>query len=125
MQKIKLGALLIGVSDLSKAKIFYEKVFGVETVEFRPPFMQGKLGNTEINLEEDAPYRIQDWASKNIGTRKSFSFQVEDIFSFIENAEKNGATILEPAKKQDWGWYDAVISDPDGNELLIEQEITT
>ncbi len=122
MQKIKLGALLIGVTDLNKAKVFYEKVFGIQTVEFRPPFMQGKLGDIEFNIEEDAPGRSDGWAAKNIGTRKSFSIQVEDIFEFVKNAEENGAKIIEKPKKQTWGWHDAVIADLDGNEVVVEQE---
>lgn len=123
MQKIKLGALLIGVTDLNKAKIFYEKVFGIKTIEFRPPFMQGKLGDIEFNIEEDAPQRSKDWVVKNIGTRKSFSIQVEDIFEFVKNAEENGAKVVETPKKQEWGWYDAVIADLDGNEVVVEQEV--
>lgn len=123
MQNIKIGAMLIGVSDLNNAKPFYEKVFNIETVEFRPPFMQGKLGDNEFNIEEDTDHRSKDWAKHNIGGRKSFTFQVEDIFKFIENAENEGATIIEKPIKQKWGWYDAVISDPDKNEFVIEQEI--
>jgi predicted enzyme related to lactoylglutathione lyase len=95
MQKRRLGVLLIGVSDLNKAKPFYEKVFGIETVDFRPPFMQGKLGDIEFNIEENASYRRSDWAKKNIGNRKSFSLQVDDIFLFLQEAEKAGAKVIE------------------------------
>lgn len=115
--------MLIGVSDLNKARPFYENVFKMEIVDFRPPFMQGRLGNIEFNIEENATYRTSDWATKNIGTRKSFTFEVSNIFEFLEKAEKNGARVIEEAKKQEWGWYDAVIADSDRNEFVIEQEI--
>lgn len=123
MQKIKIGVMLIGVSDLKKAKPFYEKVFGIQAVDFRPPFMQGRLGDSEFNIEENADYRSKDWAKHNIGGRKTFTFQVEDIFEFIKNAKDAGATVVEEPVKQKWEWYDAVIADPDGNEFVIEQEI--
>lgn len=123
MQKVKLGVLLIGVSDLAKAKPFYETVFGIKTTDFRPPFMQGELGDVEFNIEENAPYRSLDWGSKNIGNRKAFTFEVEDIFVFLSEAEKAGAKVVEKPIKQEWGWYDAVIADMDGNEFVIEQEI--
>lgn len=122
MQKVKLGVLLIGVSDLNKARPFYETVFGMKIKDFRPPFMQGELGDIEFNVEENAEYRSYDWGMKNIGNRKSFTFQVEDIFGFLQEAEKAGAKIVEKPIKQEWGWYDAVISDMDGNEFVIEQE---
>lgn len=123
MQSIRLGVLLIGVSDLNKARPFYESVFDIETVDFRPPFMQGKLGEIEFNIEENASYRSSDWAKKNIGNRKSFTLEVDDIFTFLDNAEKAGARVIEKPTKQEWGWYDAVVSDMDGNEFVIEQKI--
>ncbi len=122
MQKAKLGVLIIGVSDLNEAKTFYENVFGMKIKEFRPPFMQGELDSVEFNIEENAPYRHSNWASKNIGNRKSFTFEVEDIFKFLEQAEKNGARVVEKPTKQEWGWCDAVIADMDENEFVIEQE---
>ncbi len=125
MQKIKVGVMLIGVTDLNIAKPFYEKVFGMEIAEFRPPFMQAKLGDSEFNIEENAPYREKDWAKHNIGSRKAFTFEVEDIFEFIKNAKDNGAVLIQEPVKQAWGWYDAVIADPDGNEFVIEHEITS
>jgi predicted enzyme related to lactoylglutathione lyase len=121
--KTKVGVLLIGVSHLNKSKNFYEQVFGIETIELRPPFMQGKLGNIEFNIEENDEHRHANWAEKNIGGRKSFTFQVEDIYTFLENVKEAGGTVLEEPIKREWGWYDAVIADLDGNEFVIEQEI--
>ena len=115
--------MLIGVTDLNKAKPFYENVFGIVATDFRPPFMQAKLGDTEFNIEEDAEYRMKGWAKHNIGGRKAFSFQVEDIFEFLENAKAYDAIIVEEPIRQQWGWYEAAIADPDGNEFVIEQEI--
>ncbi len=121
--KTKLGVLLIGVTDLQKARSFYENVFGMEIVEFRPPFMQGMLGDVECNIEENADYRHPNWAEKNIGGRKSFTIQVDDIHHFLEKVKEFGGKIIEEPVKQEWGWYDAVIGDLDGNEIVIEQEI--
>ena len=119
----RLGTILIGVKDLNISRKFYEEILGIEIIDFRPPFMEGKLGDTEFNIEENADYRDSDWAEKNIGGRKSFTLEVDDILKFIENAKINGVKIIHEPKKQDWGWYDAVISDVDGNEFVIEQEV--
>lgn len=123
MKNISLGSLLIGVSDLNKARTFYEKVFNMKTIEFRPPFMQADLNGVEFNIEEDADYRKKDWSKNNVGGRKAFSFYVDDIFEFVDNAKSNGAHVVEEPKKEPWGWYDAIISDQDGNEFVISQEI--
>lgn len=114
--------MLIGVTDLNKARSFYERVFGLETLEFRPPFMSAKLESIEFNIEENAPTRSADWGYKNIGTRKSFTFQVSNIFEFLEDAQMVGAKVIEGPTKREWGWYDAIIADEDGNEFVIEQE---
>ncbi len=122
MQKPTFGTILIGVSDLNKARPFYENVLGLVFDEFRPPFASATLGDIEFNIEENAPYRSADWAQKNIGGRKSCTFQVEDIFFFLKEAAGQGARVVHEPVKQSWGWYDAVVADADGNEFVIEQE---
>ena len=122
MQKVTLGSILIGVSDLNKARPFYENVLGFVFDEFRPPFASAMLGDIEFNIEENADYRALDWAQKNIGGRKSCTLQVENIFTFLKEAAEQGGRVLKEPVKQTWGWYDAVIADIDGNEFVIEQE---
>ena len=121
-QSITLSMNLIGVSNLKKARQFYEKVLGMRFIEFRPPFAEATLGKAVFNIEEPASYREKDWAKKNIGGRKSCVFQVTNIKSFLAKAQKAGATIVKQPQLQHWGWIDAVIADADGNEFCIEQE---
>ena len=106
--KIQVSSLLIGVRDLNKSRSFFEDVFGMKTIEFRPPFMEGELGGVEFNIEEDAPNRSKNWAKYNIGTRKSFSFGTDDIEAFLKIVEEKGGKIIEPITKQSWGYYEAV-----------------
>ncbi len=120
---IKLSSLLIGVSDLHKARPFYEQVFGIKFDEFRPPFASFHLGEVEFNVEENTPTRSANWAETHIGTRKQFSFQVDDLDTFLKQAEQAGATIVVQPEIKPWGWKEAIIADPDQNEFLIEQEI--
>ncbi len=122
MQKVIFSTILIGVSDLNKARPFYENVLGLVFDEFRPPFASASLGDIEFNIEENADYRAPDWAKKNIGGRKSCTFQVADILTFLKEAAGQGARVVHEPVKQAWGWYDAVIADVDGNEFVIEQE---
>ncbi len=120
---IKLSSLLIGVSDLNKARPFYEQVFGVTFDEFRPPFASFILGGVEFNVEENTPTRSANWAEYHIGTRKQFSFQVDDLEVFLIQAKQAGATIVQQPELKPWGWKEAIIADPDQNEFLIEQEV--
>ena len=120
---LTVSSILIGVNDLNKAKPFYEKVFGFIFSEFRPPFASANLGDIEFNIEENADYRSADWADNYIGGRKHVSFQTDDLEKFLIQAESFGAKIVEPLQERPWGWKEAIIADPDGNEFIIEQEV--
>lgn len=121
-QTISLSMNLIGVTNLQKAKSFYENVFGMKFIEFRPPFAEATLGKAVFNIEEPTPYREKSWSKQHIGGRKSCVFHVADMKQFLTKAQKEGARIITQPKLQPWGWIDAVIADLDGNEFGIEQE---
>lgn len=52
---VTVSSVLIGVSDLHKARPFYEAIFGMTFDEFRPPFASARLGTLEFTIEENAP----------------------------------------------------------------------
>lgn len=120
---LKVSSILIGVRDLNKARPFYENLFGMKFNEFRPPFASAILDNIEFNIEEDASYRSNDWSKLYIGGRKQVSFETKDLKSFLKQAEAFEATVVKEVEIKPWGWKEAIISDPDGNEFIIEQEI--
>lgn len=120
---LKVSSILIGVSDLNKARPFYESVFGMKFEEFRTPFASATLDNIEFNLEEDTPDRSPDWTKIYIGGRKQVSFKTDNLQNFIEKASSLGAKIVRDIETKPWGWKEAIISDLDGNEFIIEQEI--
>ena len=120
---IKVSSYVIGVTDLHKAKSFYEEVLGMTFEEFRPPFASATLSGSEFNIEEDAEYRAKDWAKTYIGGRKHVSFQVDDLDQFLKKASAFGARIVQQVEVKTWGWKEAIIADGDGNEFLIEQEL--
>lgn len=120
---LKVSSILIGVRSLEQAKDFYENVLGILFDEFRPPYASFTLNNLEFNVEENSPERDPDWAKMYIGGRKQVSFAVDDLEAFLVQAKKYGAQVLSLPKTKPWGWQEAVITDLDGNEFLIEQEL--
>ncbi len=81
------------------------------------------LGDTEFNIEENAPYRSPDWSKLYIGGRKHISFETEDLAAFLKQAKLYGAKIVKEVEEKPWGWKEAIIVDLDGNEFVIEQEV--
>lgn len=120
---LKVSSILIGVTDLNKARPFYENVFGMKFDEFRPPFASTTLGDIEFNIEENATYRSSDWSKLYIGGRKQVSFQTANLDLFLKHAESFGSKIVKGIETKPWGWKEVIIADPDGNEFIIEQEV--
>ena len=121
---IKLGANLIGVKDVTKAKDWYSKVFGMKVVEFRPPeFLEMKLGKNIFYIETANPKRAKGFEKEfntGINRRSSAIFEVDSIRKFIQKCRKFKVKIIVEPVKQFWGSWNAVIADPDGNEFTID-----
>ncbi|MSS74844.1 VOC family protein [Candidatus Pacearchaeota archaeon] len=122
--KIELGANLIGVKDITKAKVWYTKVFGMKTVECRPPeFLEMTLGKNTFYIETKNPKRAKGFEEEfNIGGRSSAVIRVSNIKQFIAKCKKLNVTISVQPVQQFWGGWNAVIADPDGNEFIIDQD---
>lgn len=122
--KVELGANLIGVKDMTKAKAWYSNVFGMKVVDFRPPeFLEMKLGSNTFYIETANPKRAKGFEEEfNIGGRSSAIFAVDDIHKFMKHAKKHKAKIIISPIQQFWGGWNAVIADPDGNEFIIDQD---
>ncbi|OGE79337.1 MAG: hypothetical protein A2751_05105 [Candidatus Doudnabacteria bacterium RIFCSPHIGHO2_01_FULL_46_14] len=119
----KLGPIIIGTSNIEKAKVFYTAVFGISIERDESPHYVSARGvdGTHIELEADSEYRFADWKQHNVGTYKNSEFQVDDIRSFLELVEKHGGRVVTNATIRPWGGFGAEIADPDGNMFLISQ----
>ncbi len=115
--------VLIGVKDLNKSKVFFENVFGLVFLEFRPPYAHAKLGALDFNIEEDTNYREVGWVVKNIGTRKNLSFKILDIENFKKIVLNNGGKIYADIALKNWGYKELIIQDLDDNEFIIEEKV--
>lgn len=120
---VNLSSIVIGVTDLHRAKDFYAKLFNTEFEEFRPPFASFILGGIEFNLEQDSSDRDATWSEMYIGGRKSFSISTDNINVFLELAVSLGAKTIVPVHDTTWGWREAVIADLDNNEFVVEQKL--
>lgn len=118
-----LGPIVIGTSDIEKAKEFYTKVFGV-TIESESSHYASARGvdGTHVELEEDSENRFPNWKEHNVGTYKNSEFTVRDIHSFLETVKKCGGKVVSDPVRRSWGGLGAEIADPDGNMFLITQK---
>lgn len=120
--KVKLGANIIYVSDLPRAKDWYERILGMKTLEYRPPeFLETELEGAIFNIETENPKRPEGLRDVKIGGRSSIEFLVEDVKVFVEEVRSLGVPIVVEPVVPFWGGCSAVIADPDGNEFVMYQ----
>lgn len=121
--KLFLSANLIGVEDVEKAKQWYEEVFGMETVTYKPPyFLEMSLGEATFLIEKQSPERAPGFQHIPTGVRVSSVIGVADLQSFINEVKSKGVRVVLEPVKQGWGGWNAVIADPDGNEWILDQD---
>ena len=120
---VKLGANLIFVSDLERAKHWYENNFGMETIQYRPPeFLKMKLGGNIFYIETKSDKRAEGFKEVYIGGRSSMVFEVANIQEVIRELKEKGVKIVVEPVQQFWGGWNAVIADPDGNEFILDDD---
>ena len=118
-----LSAHIFFVTDLERAKKWYQDVFGMEVVEYRPPeFLEMKLGEAIFYIETYNEKRAAGFRDAHIGGRMSAIFAVNNLKNVIEALREKGVTIVVEPVQQFWGGWNAVIADPDGNEFVLDDD---
>ena len=119
-----LGPIVIGISDMERAKKFYTAVFGVTIKNEESAHYASAYGvdGTHIELEGDSPHRFRNWVKNNVGTYKNSEFTVRDIKAFLKMVVDNGGAVVTEPTPRPWGGFGAEFGDPDGNIFLISQK---
>jgi predicted enzyme related to lactoylglutathione lyase len=122
----ELGYLNIVADDLTKLAGFYADVFGLEEiVASRTPIFRGlKTTKANIGFNAHEAYELLNLQKPTGGTgTKSFvTFDVdsvEEVDRLTPIAVEKGATLLKAPFTTYYGWYQAVLLDPEGNAFRI------
>ncbi len=119
-----MRANLIWVRDVAAAKPWYERVFNFKTIEEFPEegFLRMQLGADEFFIEHHND-KIHPAFHGKPGGRCSFILETSDLGNTVDEIRAKGGKIIQPATKQFYGGWNAIVADPDGNEfILIEDE---
>jgi len=115
--KIKaIGFVGIPVTDLKRARSFYEEVLGLKVSE---EMMGGKWIEYAVGDDTLAIANVGDhWTPSDQGT--GAAFEVEDFDEAIERLkDRFVGFVAEPFETP--CCYMAVVKDPDGNKLMIHK----
>jgi catechol 2,3-dioxygenase-like lactoylglutathione lyase family enzyme len=110
---IRFDHLVLNVTDLDAAKVWYVSVLGLE-IEFDTP--------TAVGLKDDADFTLILTNDDAPASGVSLYFQVESVDAAYEEMTARGVTFLYPPQANDWG-YGAGLHDPDNRLVgLWDQE---
>lgn len=123
---MKLGAFSVSLSvkDLNTSKEFYEKLgFKVFAGNLKMNYLIMKNGNTLIGLfqgmfENNILTFNPGW-DENANLLENF----DDVRTIQQNLKKYGVSIDKEADSSTKGPESIVLTDPDGNAILIDQHV--
>jgi predicted lactoylglutathione lyase len=119
-----LGAFSVSlaVKDLTVSKAFYEKLgFSVLAGEMEKNYLIMKNGNTLVGLFQGM--FEQNILTFNPGWDDSAQplDQFEDVRTIQQQLKKDGVALLTEADETTTGPASFMLTDPDGNTILIDQ----
>ncbi|MBY0097834.1 VOC family protein [Mesobacillus maritimus] len=125
--KPRITVITIGVNDLEKALIFYRDGLGLSTEGIvGKEFEHGAVAFFDLQAglklaiwkREDIAYEAKVTLAPASPTEFTIGHNVsskEEVDKVLEQAEKAGATITDPAHDTFWGGYSGHFQDPDGH----------
>ena len=112
----KISPIILFVKKYNECIRFYKEVLGLSIQKGSEPterFATFILGDVEFSLH--AGYEGDPGGPLNL------HFATSDIEAEVARLKKLGVNFSQEIEKMPWGAYEAVIKDPDGNEVEIYQ----
>ncbi|MFG1947455.1 VOC family protein [Nonomuraea sp. NPDC048826] len=108
---------VLSTADVERLKSFYVELFGAEE-HLRVP---GRTGPFMIELRLGrAGLALVDHKAEGPSAVNVF---VADVDALLPRVEPAGGKVLGPAKDMPWGHRVAHVTDPDGNQVNLTQQL--
>jgi catechol 2,3-dioxygenase-like lactoylglutathione lyase family enzyme len=104
------------VSDLKRAKKFYEETLGLETKYEYASYAGFECGGIEIGLIPKL-----EKGQKVSPLSPPVNFLVDDVEKVYNELKQKGVKFTKELHEEPWGGKQATFTDPDGNTLEITQ----
>ena len=104
------------VSDLERAKKFYEETLGLEKKYEYSSYIGFECGGVEIGLNPKL-----EKGQRASPLSPPVNFLVEDVEKLYNELKRKGVKFTKELHEEPWGGKQAPFTDPDGNTLEILQ----
>jgi len=104
------------VSDLERAKKFYEETLGLEKKYEYSSYVGYECGGVEVGLVPKL-----EVGQKVSPLSPPVEFLVSDVKQAYRELKQKGVNVIKELHEEPWGGRQATFTDPDGNMLEIVQ----
>lgn len=125
MSNYPLFYVNVFAKDMIALAEFYQSLFNLkEITESRSEYFRGyETGGCCIGISSAGAYELMSLTKPDIQTDTilmSFSATKQvDVDALCDDAVKRGGTVVKPPFETYYGWYQAVLRDPEGNPFRI------
>lgn len=125
----KLSMVTRFVSDQNEALAFYRDTLGFEVIRDNEGphgrfLTVAPTGDDGVELILMTPDGFDDETASNltdlIGNDAGLIYEVEDCHAVFDKLVEKSVDVLQEPQQMNWG-IQAVITDPDGNEIVLQQ----
>lgn len=116
----RISMITLGVSDVARAALFYEKGLGFPRMASPPEVAFFTLNGTWLGLfgrealAADAGVRLREPGYNSFALAHNVETEA-DVDALFADAASAGATLVKPPAKTDWGGYSGYFADLDGH----------
>jgi predicted enzyme related to lactoylglutathione lyase len=120
--------LILAVTDLARAKGFYDAAFGWEVGVEVPVYVEYRVGaGFRVGLYLRSAFSantgvVPSSVPPGATTSTELYVWVEDLPAAVALLERAGARLLSPVAPRPWGDDAAYYADPDGNVIAVAVE---
>lgn len=120
----RLSLVTLGVSDLARAKSFYEEVVGWKAAESTPGIVFFDLGGVIFSLYPHDELVKDHGGTPTAHTSSGFAIAYnarsrEEVDAIFAGLKEKGAAIVKEPEEVFWGGYSGYFSDPDGHKWEV------
>jgi len=122
----RVSLITLGVADLARAVAFYESVLGWKVAAHPPGVAFFDLGGLVFALypHDELAHDMGLASATHSGGYEGFALahnlrSEQEVDALFAHLQRQGATIVKPPQKAEWGGYSGYFADPDGHKWEV------
>ncbi len=121
IQLQKADYVIVYVSDMQRSTAFYRDVLGLPLKFTSPGWTEFNTGSTTIALHATGDQKLPPHQGRPPAGQAHIGFIVDDLQSAYEQLKAQDVYFSLPPQKQTSGFILAVLHDPDGLGITLQQ----